>query len=197
MGNEVSILSNPDVLGLFLRLLPAEFVVEARRQEGLRQNSRVYTDFVVIWLRVVQRWRGNGTLDRGVLELVRGLPETFWPNPCKRLRPGGDGNKPLLSSNPGSYNEARQKLPLTIVEKCCERASQQLLQQTERASQRRQVFFDGTTVRTAHSESLRQRYPPGSNQHGESHWPVIRMLVAHDLDTGLALRPVWGPVYGD
>jgi hypothetical protein len=39
-------------------------------------------------------------------------------------------------------------------------------------------------------------FPPASNQHGESHWPVMRMLVAHDLQTGLAMRPQWGPMYG-
>ena len=56
----------------------------------------------------------------------------------------------------------------------------------------RQAFFlDGTTVRTSHTPEIRQAYPPALNQHGESHWPVLRMLVAHDLDTGLALRPEW------
>ena len=88
-------------------------------------------------------------------------------------------------------------LPLSVVEKCCDRASEQLLQQTEGAFRQRRFLFDGTTVRTAHSKSLAQQYPPASNQHGESHWPVIRMLVAHDLETGMALRPAWGPMYGD
>ena len=60
----------------------------------------------------------------------------------------------------------------------------------------RAFFVDGTTVRTAHSRALCRAYPPGSNQHGEAHWPLLRMLVAHDLQTGLALRPEWGPMYG-
>jgi hypothetical protein len=131
-----------------------------------------------------------------VLELVRGLPDNFWVNPCKRLRLGPDGEKPALSSNTGSYNEARQALPLTVVEKCFDRSLEQLIQPTEGTAGRRVFFFDGTSVRTAHSKSLSDLYPPASNQHGESHWPVIRMLVAHELDTGLALRPVWGPMYG-
>ena len=28
------------------------------------------------------------------------------------------------------------------------------------------------------------------------HWPVVRVLVAHDLRTGLAMRPEWGPMNG-
>jgi hypothetical protein len=43
---------------------------------------------------------------------------------------------------------------------------------------------------------LCQAYPLGSNQHGKEHWPLLRMLVAHDLQTGLALRPEWGPLHG-
>ena len=57
-------------------------------------------------------------------------------------------------------------------------------------------FFDGTSVQLPPSPALRQCYPPGSNQHGESHWPMLRMLVAHDLQTGLAMRPQWGPANG-
>ena len=188
--------SASDAMTLFLRLLPHEFFKELGQQEKLRRNNRVYTECVVIWLMIVQRWQGDGTLGSGVLELVRGLPDSFWVNPCKRLQVGPDGTKPVLSSNTGSYNEARQALPLPVVEKCFDRALEQLIQPTEGAVGRRVFFFDGTSVRTAHSQSLSQRYPPGSNQHGEAHWPMIRMLVAHDLDTGLALRPVWGPMYG-
>ena len=60
----------------------------------------------------------------------------------------------------------------------------------------RAFFVDGTTVRLAHSPALCERCPRGSNQHGEGHWPLVRMLVAHDLETGLALRPEWGPMHG-
>ena len=197
-GKAIPATSTSDVMTLFLRLLPQELFEELRHQEGLRRNNRVYTECVVIWLMVVQRLQGNGTLSRGVLELARGLPDSFWgAKRCARLESGPDGKKPRLSSNTGSYNEARQALPVAIVEKCCDRALEQLLRQRAGAAGRREFLLDGTSVRTAHSKSLCELYPPGSNQHGESHWPMIRMLVAHDLDTGLALRPTWGPMYGD
>ena len=34
---------------------------------------------VVMWLLIAQRLQANGTLETAVLELVRGLPEVFWP----------------------------------------------------------------------------------------------------------------------
>jgi putative transposase len=51
-------------------------------------------------------------------------------------------------------------------------------------------------VRLPHGEALVAAYPPTTNRHGVAHWPLLRLLVAHDLYTGLALRPQWGPVNG-
>src|ERR1035438_1570380 len=44
--------------------------------------------------------------------------------------------------------------------------------------------------------SLRKSKKGSTNQHGVSHWPLLRLLAAHDLYTGLALRPEWGAVNG-
>jgi hypothetical protein len=60
----------------------------------------------------------------------------------------------------------------------------------------RAFVLDGSSMRMAHTPAMTKRFPPGSNQHGEGHWPVIRVLVAHDLQTGLAMRPEWGPMNG-
>lgn len=54
--------------------------------------------------------------------------------------------------------------------------------------------LDGTTLQVPHSAELAKAYPPPRNQHGVSHWPLIRMLVLQDVQTGLALRPHWGPM---
>lgn len=132
------------------------------------------------------------------MELLRGLPASFWPRPCKRIRDWQQHGKPL-SHNTGAYNQARQALPLTLVQQSCDRIFEQLvaqLDQTTPASATRAFVFDGSSVRLAHTPALCQRYPPGSNQYGEAHWPLLRILVAHDLRTGLAMRPEWGPMHG-
>ncbi len=103
-----------DVLSLFLRLLPSEFFDRLRQQEKLRESNRVYNSAVVMWLMIAQRLQGNGTLETGVLELVRGLPASFWPRPCKRLRAGPEGQKPNLSSNTGSYNLTHAQILWTV-----------------------------------------------------------------------------------
>lgn len=187
-----------DVLALFLRLLPIAFLDQLLAKQGLRHHNRVYTAGVVMWLMICQRLQEIGTLETAVLELVRGLPPDFWPKPCKRLQPDRpQGRK--LSSHTGAYGQARRQLPVSIVEQAFDHVFQQLTEQTTAmlpAPERRAFFLDGTSVRLPHTKPLAEIYPPASNQHGASHWPLIRMLVAHDLYTGLAMRPQWGPLYG-
>jgi hypothetical protein len=185
-----------DALSLFQRLLPAFFLESLEKQR--RQNNRVYTFLVVMWLLIAQRLHPLASLETTVLELLRGLPSTFWPQPCQRVQDWRHGRK-SLSSHTGAYNRARLALPLIVVEQSCDRIFQQLtvhLNGTLPTLGVRAFFVDGTTVRMAHSPALCRAYPPGSNQHGEAHWPLLRMLVAHDLQTGLALRPEWGPLHG-
>ena len=188
-----------DVLSLYRRVLPPEFFPQLRKSEGLgRQNNRVYTDAVVIWLMIVQRLMAAGTMEKAVLELLRGLPEDFWPRPCERLRKVKNGEAEL-SGNTGSFNGAREGLPGSIVEHGTDRAFWQMLEEVgpPATTARRQVFFvDGSSMRTPHRKELAAQYPPGSNQHGKSHWPLLRIVVAHDLYSGLAMRPEWGALNG-
>ncbi len=187
-----------DALSLYQQLLPAEFLDQVRKKAGIRENNRIYTIPVVMWLMIVQRLRSNASQETAVLELLRGLPASFWPQPCKRLQEWEEG-KGKVSSYTGAYNKARQELPASVVEQCCDRMFAQLIEsaQGKVAETGWRVFFlDGTSVRLPHTAALLETYPPGSNQHGASHWPLLRMLVAHDLDTGLAMRPAWGPMNG-
>jgi hypothetical protein len=190
-------LDQADVLALFQLLLPCEVFWAALKQAKVRENNRVYTSKVVLWLMICQRLQAQGTLESAVLVLLAGLPGRFWPQPCKRLELAGEEGGPRLSKETGAYNKARQELSRPVVEQCCDHAFQQLIEQAQLAPERRPAFFfDGTTVRMAHTKELVAAYPPTSNQHGISHWPLLRLLAAHDLYTGLALRPEWGPVNG-
>jgi hypothetical protein len=172
-----------DALSMYQRLLPAEFLNRVQPQTAIRENNRVYNLLVVMWLMIAQRLGGGISLQDAVLKLLRGLPHTFWLRPCKRLQ--RQAQIPL-SSHTGAYNKARHGLPLKVVEQSCDWIFEQLTASTDGsvpAIGRRAFFFDGTSVRLAHSQSLCQAYPPGSNLQGESHWPLLRMLVAHDLRT--------------
>jgi putative transposase len=192
-----SIAGKADVWSLFQQLLPLSFFWMALGQAKVRENNRVYHSGVVIWLMICQRLQVQGTLETVLLELLSELPASFWPHPCKRLKMAAQPGGSRLSKQTGAYNHARQGLSLPVVERCLDHAVQQLMVSAGLPEQRRPAFFfDGTTVRMPHCEELVKAYPPTCNQHGESHWPLLRMLVAHDLYTGMGMRPEWGPVNG-
>lgn len=182
----------------FQELLPADFLDQAQTEAGVKCNNRVYSPLVVMWLLVVQRLHGGVSLEAAVLELLRGLPASFWPRPCKRIQQWREHGTPP-SSHTGAYNQARQALPLAIVEKSCDRMFTRLvsrMDQTGLGDAPRAFLLDGSSIRLPHTSELCALYPPGSNQYGEGHWPMLRVLVAHDLQTGLAMRPEWGAMYG-
>jgi putative transposase len=194
----MSCLASPtSVLALYQKLLPSEYFDRLREQDKLRENQRVYHAQVVMWLMIRQRMQG-GTMASSVLELIRSLPSGFWPRPCKRLQPGPDGQRVKLSENTASYNNARQALPVGVVEECFDLVFAKLTAEANGTlpGADRMFILDGTSARMPSSEQLCQTYPPACNQNGESHWPLLRMLVAHDARTGLAMRPHWGPMYG-
>ena len=183
---------------MFQRLLSQEFLQQALKQAPGRSNNCVFNPLVVLWLLVSQRLCGGAPLQAAVLQLLGSLPASFWPRPCKRVRDWREQGKPL-SSHTAAYNEARQALPLSVVEQSCDHIFEQLVAQSRdsgAAPDGHAFLLDGSSVRTAYSAELAQLYPPGSNQYGQAHWPVLRLVVAHDLHTGLAMRPEWGPMYG-
>lgn len=186
------------VLGRFQQLLPAGFLEQAYVDAGVRHHNSLYSPAIVMWLLILQRLEGGAPLGSAVLELLRGLPSEFWPNPCKRVRDWREQGK-APSSHTGAYNQARQALPLVVVQRSCDRIFQELIAELKSSSaepSRRAFLLDGSSMRMAHSPELCRQYPAGSNQHGEGHWPVLKIVVAHDLQTGLGMRPEWGPMYG-
>jgi putative transposase len=177
-------------------MLPSQFVEQAYRQAGVAHNHGLYTPLVVLWLFIAQRLSGRASLRTAVLELLRGLPASFWPRPGQRIRRWRElGQAP--SANTGAYNQARKALPLAVVEQSCDYIFQQLAAKLDDGASGGRVFvLDGSSIRMAHTSSLKRHYPPGTNQYGEGHWPLLRILVAHDLRTGLAMRPAWGAMHG-
>ena len=151
-----------------------------------------------MWLMVQQRLQAGASLGTAVLQLLRGIPASFWPRPCKRILQWREHGK-APSSHTAAYNQARQALPLSIVQRSSDHIFQQLVSQMDdirTGASARAFILDGTSMRMAHSPASCELYPPGSNQHGDAHWPLIRMLVAHDVSTGLAMPPEWGAMNG-
>jgi putative transposase len=187
--------SNPALFQQVLqRAASATFVDQLCREHGLKLGRGIYSATVVFWLMIYQRLNSKRTLSSAVQWLasnLSGLP--LQSNACKRVREN------RISTGTGGYCQARQKMPTLIVTKVTDHVFEQLqAQMREELPEvaRPVVVIDGATLRLPHPKDLVREFPPGHNQHGDNHWPVMLMVTFHDVHTGLAARPSWGAMYG-
>ncbi len=183
--------SESAVLNLYLQVAPAELFRLLQRQAGKVVRSGIFSARLVIWMMMNQRLQPRGTLASSVEQLVQGRFDPLL-NRCKRVQ-----NKKIALST-GGYCQARQHLHKLLVIRSMSELIERLRSRLapEPALPYRVYLLDGSSLQLEHESELVRAYPLASNQHGKSHWPVVRLVVLHDLETGLAERPYWGPMYG-
>jgi hypothetical protein len=151
--------------------------------------SAIYTASVVLWLLVYQRLQPQATLETAVKHLLASAPD-FCPD-NKRIR------EKTLSAKTGGYSDARQRLPVEVTEWFANEVSDSIIATTRPSLGERRLFLiDGTTMTLAPVKELQTAFPPARNQHGEGVWPVALLLVAHEWESGCALLPEIGAMYG-
>ena len=166
-------------------------LVDLRHADELQPlgPSAIYFASTVLWLLVYQRLEPGATLETAVKHL-REIAPRLYPN-HRRVR------EQTLSGSTAAYSEARQWLKEETVEWFARTVSQSIWEAAPPTLGTRRVFLlDGTTLTLAPEKSLLALYPPASNQHGPSAWPVALMVVTHELESGCALQPEIGAMYG-
>ena len=177
---------------LYVQVAPAELFRLLQRQLKMSARDGIYSARLVIWMMMNQRLHARGTLARSVEQLVQGRFDPLLSQ-CKRARSRN------IALSTGGYCQARQRLPKLLVSRSMEELIERLrsrLLEDQAVLPQRTYLLDGSSVQLEHAPELVEAYPPACNQHGHSHWPVVRMVVLHDLETGLAERPCWGPLNG-
>jgi len=181
------------VLDLYQKAAPGEFFQQLKQELNLHSRRRIFDLPLVVWLMMVQRWDAKATLSTAVQQVVQKRPQVLLSD-HKRLREG------TVSAHTGAYSDARQNMPVEVANRVADRIGEHLLQNTHREAlpgwNRRVFILDGSSVELPHTPDLIKAYPPAINQYGESHWPVLKLVVAQELTSGLAGRPCWGPMYG-
>ena len=180
-------------MALFRVAAPPEFFRELRMASGLRAEGGVYTVEVTTWMLMRQRLDDKATLSTAVAEVTAGRPQALLPS-HKRLEEG------TLSSNTGAYSKARQRLDKETSGEVADRIFNYLIADAPEALPglgRRAFLLDGSSLDLPATPELRKAYPPAQNQHGSAHFPVLRIVAATDVVTGMAMQPCWGPMYGD
>lgn len=178
------------IFGWFDKVLSGSFFESLKRDLELVENSCVYTLPVTVWLMMLQRLSGSGTLASAVSDLIGGSGRELLA-PCKQVR------EDRISANTGAYSQARQRMPVEAAWRITQRTFEKLLEISAADDIGDRLFvLDGSSIRLAHSRRVIERYPVAKNQLGDSHWPVLKVVVTHHVRTGLAMAPEFGPMYG-
>jgi len=151
--------------------------------------ATVYTTLVTLWMLTLQRLGGGKSMAWMIKDVLNHhrdlLPDS------KRVREG------TLSERTGAFSLARKRLPIEAVQTFAARVSDSLSDRSPPwFAGRRAFIIDGTTMTLSPTDPLRDAYPPATNQHGETVWPVLMLMVAHELQSGCALVPEFGAMYG-
>jgi hypothetical protein len=156
----------------------------------LRSNTRmIYTKGVTLWMLIMQRL-GNGLSLEDTVTYILTHDRDLLPD-NKRVREG------LLSENSSAYNKARKNLPIESIHEFSSAVCDYLGQTSEPIFGSQRVFIiDGTTITLPPTPDLKRAFPPATNQHGESVWPIAMLMVANEMQSGCALLPQIDPMYG-
>ena len=177
------------VLELYQRTVCRGVVEYLQKQTCPRVKRGIYSAQVVMWLMMLQALQSRGSLASAVQLLREGAAGPLLLR-CRRVR------RKRISGRTGGYCQARLKLSKLL----CRQVSQEILERLRQIlnpnGQPPVLVLDGTALELEHSRPLLRHYPPAENQHGRSHWPVLRLVVMHEATTGLAQQPCWGPMYG-
>ena len=178
-----------NALQLYGKVLSPQRLRKVVRSQGRRAWAPLYKLSVLLWLMISQHLESPGTLAQAVGRAARGELGRLLPKRQRRR----------MSLRTGGYCRARQRLPLTVIKAVIQYLTKQLhklLSESEPELGRPVYIIDGSSLRLPHKPKFVRNYPPASNQHGQSHWPVMRVAVLHEARTGLATEVAHGPMYG-
>ena len=151
-----------------------------------QKRSGVFSAALTIWLMLLQRLSGmplQGALIEGLNDCGGGIFASL--NKRSKKLAFGD-----VSTSSGGFAQARGRLKkdqISDLVKHCEQKLHSKLKKEENF-----YLLDGTCLTTAYSAKNEEKYPRHSVGQGKLHYPRLRLVTAHSLANGTALKPVYG-----
>jgi len=177
-----------ELMPIYQRWLPSEVIARLVEETKTKFYSRLLPSILVLWGFIFQRLNHDHSCDAA------------WSYPSsdpvlEQFRPGKPRPKRLSESN-SAYCQARKRFPLSVAQGALSETAQALHQELGEVALwhgRRVSLFDGSTLRLTATAELTQHYGVASNQHGASHWPLMRIVAGFDLCHGALHAVAEGP----
>ena len=160
-----------------------------------RFYERIFSLRVTLWYLLFQRLNFDQTQAAVVVNLRAGG--------ANRLGRRGAGklSRRVRSTQTSAYNQARQRMPLTLLSEALAHLRQGLLKLVGLApaprkrpgpAQRTRQILDGSTLAVLVNPPLAAAYPPARNQSGKSDWSLMRIVVGFCARSGAVLSALEG-----
>ena len=179
-------------LKFYSEVVNEDFMQSLLSAEGVRHRNCIFSAAVVIWLTIFQRLRPHRSLAHAVDSLRDGASDLLLQRASGSVRVRR-GN---ISGSTAGLSQARSRLPLAVVENVVDTLFTSMTCPEAEQDVKDVYIFDGTTLSIAHSAKNIAEYPQFRNQHGPAHYPLVQVVAAVNVMTGLALRPAMGPYCG-
>ena len=167
-----------------------------KKKAGRRFYQRIYSLRVTLWYLIYQRLNFDPALAAVVTDVRRGGADRLG-------RRGRKLSSRVRSTKTSAYSQARQRLPLALLEAALAHLGTLLCKQAGcdpaprrppgPASRTRQLL-DGSTLSILATPELAREFPPACNQKGPSDWCLMRILVGFCARSGAILSAISGPV---
>lgn len=175
---------------LLHQLLSADSIIKELERQNSANVKQVYTNAATIFALVLQRLEGGLTLKQTVKRMIDQHRDMLRTE-NRRVQEG------TLSENASAYDQARRAVPLQTISDFCRLVCDRLADLSGDAFGGKRVYIvDGTTIALPPAKDIAEHFPTASNQHGQSAWPIMTMLVAHELESSCCLVPEIGSMYG-
>lgn len=173
--------SPAELLPIYQRWLPVQIIDQLIRETKRKFYQRMLPPVLVLWGFIFQRLNPDHTCDAAWSYLSSAVPrQQFGMAAIPQA---------TLSESTSAYCQARQRLPVAVAQGALHATAHALQQELGEPGRWRGYsvnLFDGSTVRLQASRELTEHYGVATNQHGPSHWPILRLVVGFDLYSGVA-----------
>jgi hypothetical protein len=178
----------PGLCELFELWLPTALIERLVHDTGRTFYQRLLPPVLTLWGMIFQRINPDHTCDAAW---------SYLTSDPVRERLGLAPIAPAeVSESPSAYCQARQRLPDAVIHGVLQATAEAFRRELgEDALWRglRVNLFDGSTLRLPATAALTQHYGTASNQHGPSHWPILRLVAGFDLFSGVTNDVTEGP----
>ena len=161
-----------------------------------RFYQRIFSLRVTLWYLIYQRLNFDATLAAVVRNVREGGADRLG-------RRGRKLSKGVRSTQTSAYNQARQRMPLELLQAALAHLGQNLWKRVGWVSdsrkkpgpaQRVRQLLDGSTLAMLRTAELAAAFPPARNKRGASDWCLMRIVVGFCARSGAIFSALEGAV---